>query len=125
MEFRFDHNNYNVLDLAKSIAFYEEALGLRETGRIEGPDGAFLIVYMGDGASKQRLELTWLRDHAATPYELGENESHLCVRVAGDYEAVRAYHKELGCVCFENHEMGLYFINDPDDYWIEVLPLNH
>lgn len=43
----------------------------------------------------------------------------------GQTESGRAYHKELGCVCFENHEMGLYFINDPDDYWIEVLPLNH
>ena len=63
------------------------------------------------------LELTWLKDHTA-PYELGENESHLCFRVAGDYDAIRAYHKEMNCVCFENTAMGLYFINDPDDYWI-------
>ena len=60
---------------------------------------------------------------AATPYELGENESHLCLRVAGDYDAVREYHRAMGCVCFENHDMGLYFIHDPDDYWIEVLPV--
>ncbi len=51
-----------------------------------------------------------------------ENESHLCFRVAGDYDAIRAYHKEMNCVCFENTAMGLYFINDPDDYWIEILP---
>lgn len=101
------------------------ALGLKEISRKQADDGSFILAYLGDGETGFRLELTWLRDHAATPYELGENESHLCVRVAGDYEAVRAYHKELGCVCFENHEMGLYFINDPDDYWIEVLPLNH
>lgn len=106
-------------------AFYDRALGLKEISRKQADDGSFILAYLGDGETGFRLELTWLRDHAATPYELGENESHLCVRVAGDYEAVRAYHKELGCVCFENHEMGLYFINDPDDYWIEVLPLNH
>ena len=41
----------------------------------------------------------------------------------GDYDEVRRFHKEMGCVCFENEAMGLYFINDPDDYWIEVLPL--
>lgn len=70
MNFRFDHNNFNVLDLKKSIAFYEEALGLHETGRIDGPDGAFIIVYMGDGESKHRLELTWLRDRKE-PYNLG------------------------------------------------------
>ena len=65
--------------------------------------------------------LTWLRDHTGA-YELGENESHLCMRVAGAYDAVREYHRALGCICYENHEMGLYFINDPDDYWIEILP---
>ena len=68
------------------------------------------------------LELTWLRDHAEA-YELGENESHLCIRVEGDYDEVRKFHKEMGCVCFENEAMGLYFINDPDDYWIEILPV--
>ena len=110
---RFDHFNINVTDLERSLAFYDRALGLKEISRKQADDGSFILAYLGDGETGFRLELTWLRDHAATPYELGENESHLCVRVAGDYEAVRAYHKELGCVCFENHEMGLYFINDP------------
>ena len=122
----FNHFNFNVLDLDRSLSFYREALNLTVDREKEAGDGSFKLVYLKDRENSPfRLELTWLRDHAATPYELGENESPLCVRVAGDYEAVRAYHKELGCVCFENHEMGLYFINDPDDYWIEVLPLNH
>ena len=121
---RFDHFNINVTDLDRSIAFYDKALGLRETGRKEASDGGFTLVYLGDGQSPFRLELTWLRDHAAVPYELGENESHLCMRVAGDYDAVREYHRAMGCVCYENPDMGLYFINDPDDYWIEILPLN-
>ena len=121
---RFDHFNINVTDLERSLAFYDRALGLKEISRKQADDAA-----SSSPTWRRRNRVPpgadLLRDHAATPYELGENESHLCVRVAGDYEAVRAYHKELGCVCFENHEMGLYFINDPDDYWIEVLPLNH
>ena len=77
---RFDHFNINVTDLDRSIAFYDKALGLRETGRKEASDGGFTLVYLGDGQSPFRLELTWLRDHAAAPYELGENESHLHAR---------------------------------------------
>ena len=123
MKFTFAHNNFNVIDLDKSLKFYEEALGLKEVRRKEAADGSFILVYLGDATTGYQLELTWLRDHAATPYELGENESHLCMRVTGDYDAVREYHRQMGCVCFENHEMGLYFINDPDDYWIEILPL--
>ena len=119
---RFDHFNINVLDLQRSIAFYEKALGLKEHHRKEDSDGSFTLVYMADDQENFLLELTWLKDRKEA-YELGDNESHLCFRVAGDYDAVRAYHKEMGCVCFENEAMGLYFINDPDDYWIEVLPM--
>ena len=118
---KFDHFNVNVLDLEKSIAFYNKALGLKEHHRKEAADGSFTLVYLTDNETGFLLELTWLRDRQAA-YELGDNESHLCFRVAGDYDAIREYHRELGYVCFENKEMGLYFINDPDDYWIEILP---
>lgn len=120
---KFDHFNVNVTNLEKSIEFYNKALGLREVKRKEAGDGSFILVYLSDGASPFLLELTWLKAHAEDTYELGENESHLCFRLEGDYDEIRAFHKKMGCVCFENHEMGLYFINDPDDYWIEILPV--
>ncbi|KGL50061.1 VOC family protein [Porphyromonas cangingivalis] len=119
---RFDHFNFNVLDLQKSLDFYEKALGLKEVRRKEASDGSFILVYLGDGETGFTLELTWLRDRKE-PYNLGDLEYHLCMRVPGDYDAWRAYHKELGCVCYENESMGLYFINDPDGYWIEILPI--
>ncbi|MEG2612289.1 MAG: VOC family protein [Alistipes sp.] len=124
MEIRghFDHFNINVTDLNRSIAFYDKALGLQEVERKRADDGAFELVYLGDGQSAFRLELTWLRDHEGA-YELGENESHLCLCVEGDYDQVRAAHRQMGCICYENQAMGLYFICDPDDYWIEILPV--
>lgn len=120
---RFDHFNINVLDLDRSIKFYEEALGLKEARRKMASNGEFILVYMTDEQTSFMLELTWLRNRRES-YELGDNESHLCFRVAGDYNKVRAYHKAMNCVCYENTDMGLYFINDPDDYWIEILPLH-
>ena len=117
----FNHCNINVTNLEKSIHFYKEALGLEVIREKEASDGSFKLVYLSDGVSPFQLELTWLKDHPQS-YELGENESHLCFRVAGDYEAIHQYHKDMGWVCFENTAMGLYFIHDPDDYWIEVLP---
>ena len=121
MNFTFAHNNFNVRDLEKSMAFYEAALGLKETDRIEAEDGSFIIVYLGDGVgTTHRLELTWLRDWDR-PYNLGDNEFHLAFKV-DDFEAAHAKHKEMGCICFENTDMGIYFINDPDDYWLEIIP---
>ena len=92
MKFTFAHNNFNVVDLEKSLKFYEEALNLHEVRRKEAADGSFILVYLGDGATDYQLELTWLRDW------------------------------EKDCVCYENPSMGIYFISDPDGYWLEIVP---
>ena len=120
MNFQFAHYNYNVIDLDKSIRFYEEALGLKEIRRKEAEDGSFILVYLGDGATGFELELTWLRDWDR-PYNLGDNEFHLAFET-DRYEESLAKHKEMGCVCFENEAMGIYFIEDPDGYWLEIVP---
>ncbi|NLH38632.1 MAG: lactoylglutathione lyase [Elusimicrobia bacterium] len=120
MKFKFAHNNINVLDLSKSIEFYDKALGLKEVRRINAKDGSFIIVYLGDGVSQHRLELTWLRDRKEK-YNLGDNEFHLAF-VVDDFESAKKLHMDMGCVCYVNNEMGIYFIEDPDGYWLEVLP---
>ncbi len=120
MKFKMVHENYNVKDLDVSLAFYKEALGLTEVRRNVAADGSFIIVYVANEESDFQLELTWLRD-MDRPYDLGDCEFHLAFRV-DDYEAAHAKHKEMGCICFENPKMGIYFITDPDGYWLEVLP---
>jgi len=120
MTFTFDHNNINVLDLDKSLAFYKEALGFGETRRVAPADGSFVLIFLGDGVTSHRLELTWLRDRKE-PYALGDNESHLAVRT-DDIASARRRHEAMGCVCYDNPGMGIYFISDPDGYWTEILP---
>ena len=111
MNFTFCHNNFNVLDLEKSLKFYEEALGLKEARRKVADDGSFILVYLSDGKTNHTLELTWLRDWDR-PYNLGDNEFHLALEV-DDFDKAYEHHKEMGCICFENKAMGIYFISDP------------
>lgn len=120
MKFKFNHNNINVFNLEKSLDFYKEALKLVEISRIEPKDGDFVLVYLGDGATQHMLELTWLKNRTET-YNLGDNEFHVALTV-DDFAAAYEHHQRMGCICFENKEMGIYFINDPDDYWVEILP---
>lgn len=121
MKFSFAHNNINVKDLDKSLAFYKDALGLEEVDHIDGEDGSFKIVYLGDGTNPHRLELTWLRDWDR-PYNLGDNEFHVAFYV-DDYAGALAKHKTMNCVVYENDAMGIYFIADPDGYWTEIIPV--
>ena len=120
MKFKMIHENYNVSDLGKSLAFYKEALGLTEVRRNEAADGSYIIVYVANDAADFQLELTWLRDRTQ-PYDLGEGEFHLAFTVP-DMDAAHAKHAAMGCICFENPGMGIYFIEDPDGYWIEIVP---
>ncbi|WP_019878301.1 VOC family protein [Succinispira mobilis] len=120
MKFTIAHNNINVLDLEKSLQFYEQALGLKEIRRHVPQDNSFIIVYLSDGQTSHELELTWLRDRTEA-YNLGDNEFHLAFRV-DDFAAAHQKHQEMGCICYENPKMGIYFIADPDGYWLEVVP---
>ena len=120
MKFKMVHENYNVFDLEKSLQFYEKALGLTEKRRNNAKDGSFVIVYVGNDTTDFLLELTWLRDRDK-PYDLGDEEFHLAFRT-DDFEAAHALHKEMGCICYENEKMGIYFIADPDGYWLEIVP---
>jgi hypothetical protein len=118
--FSFNHFNFNVLDLERSLEFYDKALGLKPVKRKEAEDGSFILVYLGDGKTGFTLELTWLRDRKE-PYNLGDLEYHLAMETE-DMEAAHKKHEELGVICYENPSMGIYFISDPDGYWIEVVP---
>lgn len=120
MKFQMIHENYNVYDLDRSIEFYRKALGLHEVRRKPASDGSFIIVYMADDTETFELELTWLRDMDRA-YNLGDCEFHLAFRT-DDFEAAHKLHEEMGCICFENPAMGIYFITDPDGYWLEILP---
>ena len=120
MKFKMIHENYNVSNLQASLEFYEKALGLTEVRRKTASDGSFIIVYVANEEADFELELTWLREHPQK-YDIGEEEFHLAF-YTDDYEAAHKLHEEMGCICFENHEMGLYFIKDPDGYWLEIVP---
>ena len=119
---RFYHFNFNVVDLDRSLEFYRRALNLSPVRTKQAGDGSFKLVYLGDeAASDFQLELTWLRDRGDKPYDLGECEFHLAFRT-DEFEALYARHREMGCICYENPDMGIYFIADPDGYWIEIVP---
>ena len=119
---KFYHFNFNVVDMDRSLEFYHKALNLSPVRTKEAGDGSFKLVFLGDETGSDfQLELTWLRDRGDKPYNLGECEFHLAFRT-DEFEALHARHKEMGCICFENLDMGVYFIADPDGYWIEIVP---
>jgi lactoylglutathione lyase len=119
--FKFNHNNLNVLDLERSLKFYSDALNLTEIRRLEFDD--FILVYLGDSCDSQhQLELQWFKNRK-TPYNLGENKFHLAF-TAKDFDAAYKKHQQMNCICKDVPNLGIYFIEDPDGYILEVMPEN-
>jgi len=119
MKAKLIHECIHVLDIEKSLDFYDKALGF-QVRRQRGPeDGSWGLWFIGNDTTEFELELTWNRGRTE-PYNNGSDDTHFAVEV-DNFEEAHALHESMGCIVYENHEMGLYFITDPDDCWIEIL----
>lgn len=124
MNYKMLHTCIRVMDLEKSLKFYQEALGLLEKRRKDFPEHKFTLVFLSDASGEYELELTY-NYNPEKPYEIGNGFSHIAVTV-NDLEGSREKHKEMGYKATEL--MGLpgsppryYFVTDPDGYDVEVI----
>ena len=125
-KYRMAHTMIRVMDLEKSLAFYQDALGFKEVRRKDKPEGKFTLVYLGDGQTDFTLELTYNYD-PEKPYVIGDGYGHLAVEVE-DLEASHEEHKAKGYDVtdlsgLDNGIKSYYFIKDPDGYKIEIIRL--
>ncbi len=127
MSYKMIHTCIRVMDLEKSLQFYEEALGLTEGSRKDFPEKGFTLVYLRDGSSNFELELTYNYGQDK-PYEIGNGYGHLAVETE-DLRASHAKHQAKGyqitqLMGLPGSEPAYYFITDPDGYRVEVMKVS-
>ncbi len=119
MKFKINHFNINVTNLENSIKFYKDNLGLEILREKKHPENKYHIVHLTDEERKITIELTWLKDKVGK-YNLGDNEIHIGL-TTDNFDEAYQMHKNNNVIIYENPDMGIYFIGDPDGYWIEIL----
>lgn len=124
MKYEIVHTCIRVMNLEKSIEFYNKALGFKEVKRKVFKEEKFTLVYMSDGVTCHELELTY-NDDREEPYEIGNGYSHLAV-VVEELEKSHDKHKNLGykvskLSSLPGNPPRFYFISDPDGYSIEII----
>lgn len=119
---KYLHTMVRVSDLEKSLAFYCEALGLRELRRREHEQGRFTLVFLAaPGDDQAQVELTYNWDEAG--YRGGRNFGHLAYAV-DDIYAVCARLQAAGVVIRRPPRDGrMAFVRSPDDISIELLQI--
>ncbi|MBR2657092.1 MAG: VOC family protein [Loktanella sp.] len=119
------HSMIRVLQEARSVQFYEKALGLQVADRLDFD--TFTLVYMSNADSTFELELTINKDRTE-PYDLGDGYGHLAFSV----DDLNAAHARLTAAGFAPRKIvdfapagdviaRFFFIADPDGYEVEVL----
>jgi lactoylglutathione lyase len=119
------HSMIRVLDEARSVAFYDQAFGLKVADRLDFEN--FTLVYMSNDETGFELELT-VNKGRTEPYNLGDGYGHLAFSV----DDLEAEHKRLTDAGLSPRKLvdfapageviaRFFFIADPDGYQIEVL----
>lgn len=119
------HTMIRVLDLDRSIDFYQRAFDLDVADRFDFD--SFALVYLRNSENDFEIELT-LNKEETEPYSHGSGYGHLAVCV-DDVSSEHARFCELGLDpndVKEFHRDGslmarFFFVQDPDGYKIEVL----
>ena len=118
MIFSFTHCNLTVADLERSLNFYKQALSLTEIRRLDFGD--CIMTYLTDDNKNFELELRWNKE-SDKHIELGDNPTHIAL-MTEDVQKALELHQSMGCVSSVVSDLGIYFINDPDGYIIEIMP---
>ncbi|PIT23042.1 lactoylglutathione lyase [Snodgrassella communis] len=126
---RMLHTMLRVGDLDKSLAFYQDVLGMKLLRREDFLGGRFTLAFVGYGEESNStvLELTYNWDTHA--YELGTGYGHIAIEVEDAYAACDAV-RAKGCrVTREAGPMQhgttvIAFVEDPDGYKIEFIQKN-
>ncbi len=121
---KFLHTSITVRDMAESLAFYTEVLGLEFERRRSIPENKAEIAFVKDPVSGARIELTWWEGR--TTIDPGEQLDHLAFEVAElDRFLLRVRQKGVR-VAKEPYRLSggtsrIAFILDPNDVWIELI----
>ncbi|MCC7283247.1 MAG: lactoylglutathione lyase [Acetobacteraceae bacterium] len=122
-ESRYLHTMIRVGDLERSVKFYTDILGMKETRRRDVPEGKYTLAFVAFGDGPE-VELTY--NYGVGKYEMGTAFGHLAISVPDAYAACDAIRKAGGKVTREAGPVKhgttvIAFVEDPDGYKIELI----
>lgn len=121
MNVKYLHTMVRVLDLEKSMKFYE-LLGLKEIRRIENEKGRFTLVFMApEGQPECPVELTWNWDGDSGLPSDSRHFGHLAYEVEDIYALCQTLMDNGVTISRPPRDGHMAFVRSPDNVSIELL----
>lgn len=120
------HTMLRVGNLEKSLAFYQDVLGMKLLRKKDYPEGKFTLAFVGYGDEKDHTVIELTHNWDTDTYDLGTGYGHIAIEVPDAYAACDAVHAKGGKVVREAGPMKhgttvIAFVEDPDGYKIEFI----
>jgi lactoylglutathione lyase len=117
---KYLHTMVRVSDLARSLAFYCDALGLRELRRHDNENGRYTLVFLaapGDDDAQVELTYNWDPEN----YAIGRAFGHLAYAVDDIYAACRRLMEHGVTINRPPRDGRMAFVRSPDSISVELL----
>jgi len=118
---KYLHTMIRISDMEKSLRFFCEGLGLKETRRKENEKGRFTLIFLAapnDETAEIELTSNWGGDQLG---ESSRNFGHLAYRVENIYETCQRL-QDMGYTINRPPRDGhMAFVKSPDNISIEIL----
>ena len=123
MKVRYLHTMVRVLDLEKSIAFYE-LLGLKVTRRSDYPQGRFSLIFLAPpGQEECPVELTHNWDGDSGLPSDSRHFGHLAYEVENIYDMCAHLQKNGVVINRPPRDGRMAFVRSPDNVSVELLQM--
>ncbi len=126
---RMLHTMLRVGNLDKSLAFYQDVLGMKLLRKHDYPNGRFTLAFVGYGDESDHTVIELTHNWDTERYDLGNGYGHIALEVEDAYAACEAVKVKGGKVTREAGPMMhgttvIAFVEDPDGYKIEFIQKN-
>jgi lactoylglutathione lyase len=113
-------------DLARSVDFYTNVLGMRVLRTTDRPDQKYSLAFVGYGDEREHAVLELTYNYGVERYELGTAYGHVAIAVDDAKAACEAVRAKGGKVTREAGPVKggttvIAFVEDPDGYKIELI----
>ena len=123
---RLLHTMLRVGDLARSVDFYTNVLGMRVLRTTDRPDQKYSLAFVGYGDEREHAVLELTYNYGVERYDLGTAYGHVAIEVDDAKAACEAVRAKGGNVTREAGPVKggttvIAFVQDPDGYKIELI----
>lgn len=123
---RLLHTMLRVGDMARSVKFYTEVMGMKLLRTTDRPEQKYSLAFVGYGPEDAHCVIELTYNYGVEKYDIGNAFGHLAIEVPDAYQACESVRAKGGIVSREAGPVKggstvIAFVQDPDGYKIELI----